>query len=233
MSTYGQYCPMARAVDLLGDRWTLLIVRDLFTGAEHFNELERGLPGISRALLTERLRRLEKYGILTRQPAPTGHKSIYRLTPAGLDLFPVIESLTRWGARWAFGEPRPDELKPLLLMAWMRGRVCSENLPGCRVVVEFRFPETRPRDYWMVLTPEDVSICVTHPGFDVDLYVTADLASLYKVWLGRMPFSTAVADQQIHLDASTEYARAFPTWFALSPVAGIVREEMGSGVIAQ
>lgn len=227
MSTYGQYCPMARAVELLGDRWTLLIVRDLFCGAEHFNQLERGLPGISRALLSERLRRLEKYGILTRQPAPTGRKSAYRLTQAGLDLFPIIESLTHWGARWAFGEPRPDELKPLLLIGWMRGRVCRENLPARRVVVEFRFPETRPRDYWMVLTPDDVSICLTHPGFEVDLYVTADLASLYKVWAGRMPFSTALANDQIRMHASPEYARAFPTWFALSPIAGIVREEMG------
>lgn len=226
MNEYGQYCPMARAVELLGDRWTLLIVRDLFCGAEHFNELERGLPGISRSLLTERLRRLEKHGILTREPAPSGKKTVYRLTQAGLDLFPIIESLTRWGARWAFGEPRQDELKPLLLMAWMRGRVCHENLPACRVVVEFRFPTARPRDYWMVLNPGDVSICLTHPGFEVDLYVTADLTSLYKVWVGRMPFAAALADDQIHMDASPELARAFPTWFALSPAAGIVREEM-------
>lgn len=229
MSAYGQYCPLARAVEILGDRWTLLIVRDMFCGAEHFNALERGLPGISRALLSERLRRLEKYGILTRQPATPGRKSAYRLTQAGLDLFPVIESLTHWGARWAFGEPRPDELKPLLLMWWMRGRVRHQNLPACRVVVEFRFPETRPRDYWMVLNPNDVSICVTHPGFEVNLYVTADLASLYKVWVGRMPFSTALANNQINIDASPEYARAFPTWFTLSPAAGIVREEMSLG----
>lgn len=227
MSTYGQYCPMARSVEILGDRWTLLIVRDLFCGAEHFNELERGLPGISRALLSQRLRRLEKYGIVTRYSAPTGRKITYHLTQAGLDLIPVVESLTRWGARWAFGEPRQDELKPLLLMVWMRSRVCRENLPPGRIVVEFRFPETRPRDYWMVFTPEDVSICITHPGFDVDLYITADLASLYKVWVGRLSFSTALANNQIHIDAPADYARAFPTWFALSPAAGIVREEMG------
>lgn len=220
---------MARAVEILGDRWTLLIVRDMFCGAEHFNQLERGLPGISRSLLSERLRRLEKNGILTRQPAPTGRKSSYHLTQAGLDLFPVVDSLTHWGARWAFGEPRPDELQPLLLMWWMRGRVSPQNLPAFRVVIEFRFPETRPRDYWMVLNPEDVSICVTHPGFEVDLFVTADLASLYKVWVGRLSFSTALANDQIIIDASPEFARAFPTWFTLSPVSGIVREEMRLG----
>lgn len=229
MSKYGQYCPMARAVEILGDRWTLLIVRDMFCGAEHFNQLERGLPGISRSLLSERLRRLEKNGILTRQPAPTGRKSSYHLTQAGLDLFPVVDSLTHWGARWAFGEPRPDELQPLLLMWWMRGRVSPQNLPAFRVVIEFRFPETRPRDYWMVLNPEDVSICVTHPGFEVDLFVTADLASLYKVWVGRLSFSTALANDQIIIDASPEFAHAFPTWFTLSPVSGIVREEMRLG----
>lgn len=221
---------MARAVEILGDRWTLLIVRDMFSGAEHFNEMERGLPGISRSLLSERLRRLEKYGILTREQAPTGRKSTYRLTQAGLDLFPVIESLTHWGARWAFGEPRPDELKPLLLMWWMRGRVNLQNLPACRVVVEFRFSESRPRDFWMVLNPDDVSICITHPGYEVDLFITTELASLYKVWLGRLPFSTALANNQINIVALPEYARAFPTWFSLSPVSGIVREEMSLDV---
>lgn len=107
-------------VEILGDRWTLLLVSDRLFGAQHFNELERGLPGIPKALLTERLRRLQQVGALIRQNEPGSHRTCYRLTQAGLELYPVIESLTRWGAKWAFGEPEPAELNPVLLLWWMR-----------------------------------------------------------------------------------------------------------------
>ena len=110
MNKYGQYCPIARAVEILGDRWTLLIVRDLLFGAQHFNELEHGLPGIPKALLTDRLRRLQQVGAIVRQSESGGRRTRYQLTPAGWELYPVIESLTRWGAKWAFGEPEPNDL---------------------------------------------------------------------------------------------------------------------------
>ena len=180
MNKYGQYCPTARAVEILGDRWTLLIVRDLLFGAQHFNDLERGLPGIPKALLTERLRRLQKVGAIVRH-SERGHKTCYELTPAGWELYPVIESLTRWGAKWAFGEPEPDELNPVLLLWWMRDLAKKDELPEQRVVVEFNFSQTRPKTFWLVLNPDDVSVCVKHPGFDIDVLVEADLAILYDV----------------------------------------------------
>src|SRR5687768_8568736 len=139
MHKYGQYCPIARAAEILGDRWTLLIVRDLLCGAQHFNQLERGLPGISRALLAERLRRLQQFGVLERQLAPKGRQTSYHLTPAGRELQAVINTLLHWGAAWAFGEPDPTELDPLLLMWWMHDRVYTERLPSRRIVVEFDF----------------------------------------------------------------------------------------------
>ena len=225
MNKYGQYCPMARAVEILGDRWTLLIVRDLLCGVEHFNALERGLPGIPKALLAQRLRRLQQTGIVERQADPEGHAIRYRLTQAGQELYPIIDSLTHWGAKWAFGEPAPSELNPVLLLWWMRGRVCVEKLPGKRVVVEFKFHEARPNSYWLVLKPEDVSLCVKHPGFEIDVLVTAELSALYQVWLGRMTFNQAVREQKVEVDALPALARAFPTWFALSPAAGTVRAQ--------
>jgi DNA-binding HxlR family transcriptional regulator len=224
MTEYGQYCPMARAVEVLGDRWTLLIVRDLICGAHHFNELERGLPGISRALLAGRLKRLQQVGVVEREDVPGSHKTRYSLTAAGWELYPIIEALTRWGAKWAFGDPRPDELNPVLLLWWMRGRVHSEQLPEQRVVVEFDFREARPRHMWLVLQRSDVSVCMTHPGFEPDVWVTAELNTLYLVWLGRISFSEAERADRITLQASPNLARAFPSWFALSPIAGIVGE---------
>ncbi|HBY99079.1 MAG TPA: transcriptional regulator [Chloroflexi bacterium] len=223
MNKYGQYCPTARAVEILGDRWTLLIVRDLLLGAQHFNELERGLPGIPKALLAQRLRRLQQVGVIERYGDSKERKTCYQLTPAGQELFPVIESLTRWGAKWAFREPEPAELDPVLLLWWMRNRVNRERLPLQRIVVEFNFREARSAKYWLVLSPKDVSVCLKHPGYEIDILVTTELAVLYQVWFGRIAFHDAIREQQVQLDAAPALIREFPKWFALSQAASIVR----------
>ncbi len=225
MTKYGQYCPIARSVEILGDRWTLLIVRDLLGGKDRFNDLERGLPGIPRALLSDRLRRLQRAGLLERHVETKGRKTRYQLTQAGQELSSVINALTHWGARWAFGEPDTSELDPILLLWWMRDRVYRERLPRRRVVVEFVFQGPRRYTYWLVLQPTDVSICLTHPGFEVDVLVTAELAALYKVWLGRITFAEAMREQQVDLNATPALERNFPRWFAWSPVAEVVRAE--------
>src|SRR5688572_28386605 len=127
MSKYGQYCPVAKALEILGERWTLLIVRDLLIGTRHFNELERGLPGISRALLSSRLRQLQQAGVIEKRLTESGRKTTeYQLTQAGYEVVNVLESLMTWGTMWAFGEPTPEELDPVLLMWWMRKRI---NVP--------------------------------------------------------------------------------------------------------
>ena len=225
MTKYGQYCPIARSVEILGDRWTLLVVRDLLAGKDHFNDLERGLPGIPRALLSDRLRRLQRAGLLERHVESKGHRTRYQLTQAGQELSSVINALTHWGARWAFGEPDTSELDPILLLWWMRDRVYLERLPRRRVVAEFVFHGPRHYTYWLVLQPTDVSICLTHPGFEVDVQVTAELAVLYEVWLGRITFREALREQQVDVNASPSLARNFPRWFAWSPVADVVRAE--------
>jgi DNA-binding HxlR family transcriptional regulator len=223
MNKYGQYCPMARAVEILGDRWTLLIVRDIVCGTQNFNALERGLPGIPKSLLTNRLKRLQQAGILERQQEPGSRKTSYHLTPAGWELYPILQMLTQWGASWAFGEPEKSELNPVLLLWWMHDRVHRERLPQQRVVIEFDFHETRPNRYWIVLKPEDVSVCIKHPGYEIDLLVQANLAVFYKVWLGKISFGEAIREGGIELDGQHALTRGFPTWFALSPTAEIVR----------
>jgi DNA-binding HxlR family transcriptional regulator len=129
MYEYGQYCPVARASELLADRWTPLIVRELLAGIRRFNELGRGLPGISRGLLAERLRRLEQAGIV-RRVTEGCHRGEYHLTRAGDELQALIDLLGAWGARWAFGEPRPSELDPVVLLWWMKRRVQQDRLPS-------------------------------------------------------------------------------------------------------
>lgn len=224
MRRYGQYCPVAKAAEILGDRWTLLIVRDMLSGTCHFNDLARGLPGISRALLSERLDHLQRVGLVEKREETQGrHTTRYELTRAGRELSDVIESLLLWGARWAFEEPRPEELDPILLLWWMRNSVRVEALPDQRVVVQIRFTGAVDATHWLVLTREDVSVCITHPGYDIDVLVTADIGALYQVWLGRLEFADARHAQKLQVDAIPTLARGFPNWFTYSLAAPAVR----------
>jgi DNA-binding HxlR family transcriptional regulator len=223
MHLYGQYCPVARAAEILADRWTVLIVRELLAEVSHFNELERGLPRISRTLLAERLRRLEQAGVVERRVAPGGRRTEYRLTRAGCALQRIIDDLGEWGARWAFGEPRPNELDPIVLLWWMRRRVRQERIGRRRVVIQFDFRGGPTQGYWLLIAPNDVSVCLKHPGHDVDVLVTADIMAFYRVWLGRATLAEAVRRDQVRLDGTPADIRAFPQWFAWSPMAGAVR----------
>ena len=135
MAEYRQYCPVARASEILADRWTPLIVRELLAGSQHFNEIERGLPGISRSLLVSRLRHLEDRGVIRRHHLPEPNRIEYSLTEAGRDLQPVIERLGAWGVRWAFGEPRVEELDPAVLLWKMHQRVDRSRLPPGRTTI--------------------------------------------------------------------------------------------------
>jgi len=224
MYKYGQYCPIAKAVEILGDRWTLLIVRDLLTGTCHFNDLERGLPGISRGLLADRLRRLERLALVEKVELENGRqRTAYYPTKACQELRAVINELLVWGARWAFEEPEEQDLDPTLLMWWMRDRVCVAELPDHRVVVRFDFTGAKYEKFWLVLTKGDVSLCLTDPGFELNVVVTADLSAFFQIWLGRVSYFDALRDGRVEVDAIPRLADAFPTWFAYSLAAPAVR----------
>jgi DNA-binding HxlR family transcriptional regulator len=214
-SGYGQYCPISRAVEVLGERWTLLIVRDLLCGATHFNELARGNPGLSRSLLARRLRQLEAAGVVDRADGA------YRLTPAGEDLRTIVFGLGEWGARWKFGDPRAAELDPELLLWWAHDRLDYGPLPDRRIVFAFGF-RGDPRRYWIVKDTAGPSICTTDPRFDVDVFVHADLAALYKVWLGRLELAAALQDGLVELHGTPSLVRLMPSVLLLSPAAPLV-----------
>ena len=215
---YAQYCPIAKASEILGDRWTLLIVRELLGGVSGFNELQRGLPGISRSVLTDRLRSLERAEVIERRTGPKGRTLDYRLTLAGRDLEPVVQAIGEWGVTWSFTDPRREELDPDLLIVWMARHVDREQLPPNRTVVRFEFRSPAKR-YWMVLEPDDVSVCLQHPGFDVDLDVRVDTATLYRVYLGRAELGAAMRAHKLTLNGPRTLQRGFGRWFAWSAFA--------------
>jgi hypothetical protein len=153
----------------------------------------------------------------------------YHLTAAGGELRGVIYALLTWGARWGFGKPRPEELDPILLLWWIRSRVHTDRLPAKRTVVEFNFRGADDGTYWLLLTRSDVSVCLQHPGYDVDIAVEADLASLFEVWLGRLSYEDALRASRVRVDALPTLMRDFPTWFAWSAAADAVRATMRDG----
>ena len=224
MTKYGQYCPIAQALELLGDRWTLLIIRDMLTGTHHFNDLERGLPGISRSLLATRLRQLQAAGVIEKQVNKSGRQTTeYHLTQAGQEIHTIINALLIWGANWAFGDPTPEQLDPLLLLWWMHDRVNVDLLPPDRTVIQFDFSGASTDTYWLVLSAEDVTLCLTDPGYEINVWVNASLAAFFKVWLGRIDYQEAIGSEDIRVDGIPQHVRAFPTWFAWSLAAPAVR----------
>lgn len=221
MDSYRQYCPVAKAHEILGDRWTMLIVRELVGGQETFNNIARGLPGIPRSLLTDRLRRLEQKGIVAKYHVkPRRHR--YVLTPAGEDLRAVVDALGNWGARWAFHDPDDGELDPGLLLWRMRHRLNIAALPPHRTVVQFDFGSSCKHPFWFVMEKQQASVCVTDPGFDIDLVVTTTLSVFYQVWLGRIALKSAVSAGDIIIEGSPTLEKSFGKWFLWSPMAGFV-----------
>jgi DNA-binding HxlR family transcriptional regulator len=226
MTRYGQYCPITRALEILGDRWTLLIVRDILVGSHHFNEISRGLPGMSRAILSKRLDLLERSGLVTHE------ESAYRPTPACQDLMPVIFGLAEWGAQWAFGEPREDELDPTVLMWSVRSGIDPVPFGDRRVILHIRLPQARRGRYWFVISPDDVSLCFTDPGYDVDVTIDSSLGVLYQVWEGVIDLSDALRDGRVVLTGRRDLLHVLPEAFGLSPVAPFVRRALARASVS-
>ena len=212
---YGQYCPITRAVEVLGERWSFLILRDLLCGATRFNDLARGNPGLSRSLLSKRLRQLERAGIVEHDDDQ------YVLTEAGRDLEELVFGLGRWGAKWQFDEPREDELDPRLLMWWVHDRLDYAALPDRRLVLEFRFTDQLKR-FWILKDSQGPSVCDHDPGFVIDATVLADLPTLYQVWLGKLDLRSALQSGRVEMQGSSAIVRRLPKALELSPIAVIV-----------
>jgi DNA-binding HxlR family transcriptional regulator len=198
-------------------------VRELLFGSRHFNELQRGLPRISRSLLVARLRHLEDNGVIERHAGPQPHSSEYILTPAGNDLADVIEQLGTWAIKWVFRDPNRDELDPALFLWKMQQRVEYRELPRQRTVVEFDLTGPKGRRVWLVLLPGAVSSTLKPPGFASDLVVRADVSVLYRVWAGFMDYDAAVHRGEMVLEGPPALIRAFPRWFMWSPLADVAR----------
>lgn len=219
MKSYGQFCSIAKALEIVGERWTLLILREMICGSARFNEIHRGLPRISPSLLAKRLTDLEKAGVIQKIQTTGG----YELAQAGWELKPMVEALGVWGQRWVRGQLSDEDLDPDLLMWDIRRRMNIEAMPKSRICLCFEFTDA-PKNaalYWLVKSDEGVELCITDPRYDVDLYITTDVRTMTQVWNGDIRISTAIESGEIDLHGPKSLVRAFPTWLQLNLFAGI------------
>lgn len=221
-ASYHSFCPTAKAMELLDERWTLLVVRELVAGTEHFNEMRRALPRMSPSLLSKRLHQLSVAGILERRTE--GAEVRYVLTEAGRDLRPVVVALTDWGTRW-IGELGEVDLDPKLLMWEMHYGVRHEELPPGRTVLQFRFPGTAGRagTWWFVVEDGETDVCDTDPGFEPLLRIEADLRTLTRVWRGDVSWDRVLSTGDLRVAGPEEFRRVLPQWFRLPRWASVER----------
>jgi hypothetical protein len=184
-------------------------------GSHRFGEIESGVPRISRSLPTQRLRSLEQAGLIERRTESAGQPPNYHLTPAGQDLFSVIELLGEWGQRWVTSDIGPDDLDPSLLMWDMQRRISWDEVPDRRIVVQFDFSGLREERFWLLLEGREASVCKEDHGFEPDLLVEADTMCLHRVWLGQIDLAATLRRGQIRLHGSRDLVRAFPRWLKL------------------
>ncbi len=220
-NVYGQFCPVAVACETFAERWTPLILRELVLGSRRFNDIHRGMPRMSRTLLSQRLRELVDADVVTSRDGE------YRLTPSGEELGEVVVRLGEWGQRWA-SPVRRDRLDPRVLMWDMRRRIAVDRLPPKRLVTRFDFKGVpaacrRSSTFWLLLERPEADLCISDPGFEVDLFVDADLAAFARVWLGEVPIREAMRNGTIRLSGAAEAVRGLPSWLLLSTLAAVPR----------
>jgi DNA-binding HxlR family transcriptional regulator len=212
--TYGQYCPIARAAELLAERWSLIILRNVLVGCLTFNDIAAGAPGLSRALLSKRLKDLERAGVIEIRPKPDGRGSIYEATQAGREAAEVMVALQNWGRKWA--ELKPAHAHPgVVLWVWVRFWLDRDRLPRRRVVVRFEYP-TLPaaaRQSWLLIERGDAEYCLKYPGGEEELVVVIHDPVAFARWhLGEIEWSAALRSGAIEVKGSPTLARDLPTW---------------------
>jgi DNA-binding HxlR family transcriptional regulator len=221
VKSYGQYCPVARASEVFAERWTPLIVRNIFLGCDTFSAIQAGAPGIPRSLLQQRLSLLEQIGAVARVAKAQGRGSRYQLTEAGRELWDVCDALGRWGTRWL--EAAPWHLDPYIVLWSIAQGARTERLPPGHVTVQLDFIDQplKNRHFWLVLDRGDIELCVSDPGFTPDLVVTAETEAFARWFMGQLSWEAVLRAGRISIDGPRELARAFPSWTDRSRYAAL------------
>jgi len=212
MNGYGQFCPIAKACEVISERWTILVIRELIAGSHSFNDIRRGLPLMSPSLLSTRLKSLEKAGIVARlEQASSVH---YALSQAGEELKPIILELGTWGQRWVRSSLSKDDLDPSLLMWDIHRSMNAAALPTGRTVLLFEFTDytSQLRRWWLVVTDGEVDVCIKDPGYEVDLHLQTNVKTLTAYWMGETSLSKALRTGDLVLTGASRIKKSITRW---------------------
>lgn len=230
MKGYGQFCPVAKTAEVLAERWTPLVLRELLSGQHRFNDIQRGVPLMSRSLLSKRLRELERAGVLEKRREAGRDAPKYFLTPAGEELRPIIDGMGAWGQRWLLFDVSEDDLDPSLLLWDMRRNLDRALVPDRRLVTRFEFTDVAGRmaRWWLIVEGPEVDVCMTDPGFEVDLRVAVALRDLTRYWLGQID-QKQLRSSGMEVEGRRWAARDFPGWLGRGPLANVPRPPAPAG----
>ncbi|WP_137111310.1 helix-turn-helix domain-containing protein [Rhodobacter sp. SY28-1] len=223
-ASYGQFCPVSMAAEILCSRWTVVILREMLCGSTRFNDLRRGLPRMSPTLLSKRLKELEVSGVIRTTPIAGGGFE-YHLTEAGEELRPIVIGIGNWGQRWVESRLSLRNLDPTLLMWDMRRNLSPDPLPERRCTIQFLYPELPQdrRNYWLVVESGEVDLCSFDPGYEVDLLVTSSLKTMTAIWMGLARLGPEVDAGRVRLDGDPAIRRSMQKWLKLSVFAPVER----------
>ncbi|MCJ8351397.1 MAG: helix-turn-helix transcriptional regulator [Moritella sp.] len=223
MKGYGQFCPIAKACEALGERWTLLLIRELLCGSHRYNDFKRGLPLISPTMLSQRLNILQKRGLVELKRSSDNRSNEYHLTQAGRELEPIVMGLGEWGSRWVRSQMSDDDLSVELLMWDMRRTINSSALPQGRTVLHFEFKDLSKvyRNWWLLAENGEIDLCVDDPGFDPDINFITDLKTMTQLWLGDTNLSKAESNGNLVISGTSYLMQNIPQWLAFSEFSSI------------
>jgi DNA-binding HxlR family transcriptional regulator len=222
MIEYSQFCPVSKTAEVLGEKWTLLIVRELVLGATRFSQIQRAIARISPTVLNKRLAELQAQGVIVRKRIPEQRGFEYQLTESGRELYPLILQMAQWGMRWARRTMSDDELDVELLMADIQRRIDPGKLPGGRTVLKFNYTDLANfAEWWVKISEHNVELCLDDPGDEVDVYFTTNLRTMTEVWMGDLPLKKAQADGRLKIVGPSALLRNISAWFPLYLYADI------------
>ena len=222
MKEYGQFCPVAKATEIIGEKWTVLILRELILGSTRFSELQRALSRISPTLLSRRLKMLEQKGLVMRKSLPGQRSAEYHLTACGRELQPLIEHLAVWGMRWARGQMSDSELDVEFLMWDLQRRLQTDRLPGGETVLCFSFDELEKyKTWWLLVSDGEVDLCTENPGREVDLYINSKVRTLVEIWHGDLDLGRALRENLVRVHGNVHLARTIPEWLGICLYADV------------
>ena len=223
MKSYGQFCPVAKAAELFCERWTALILRDMSVGSTRFSEIQRGVPLMSPTLLSRRLKQLEAEDIIERRPAVKGRGSTYHLTASGAEFVPLVEALGVWGQRWSRRELAAGEMDLGLLIWGLERSVDATAFGRQRSVVHIRFTDQPPGKalWWFLNRDGGCELCVSDPGFEVDLYLACTLADMIYIYRGDLPLARAIATDRLESIGSAAARKRLADWLNLGPLSRV------------